>query len=83
MFTWRELLDMELRQKGYWLRQAEAIRRQNIAAIAHGVSIGMAGEDCQKAVDDLELTETIEESRGKRSEANWNMLYMLGGGKGV
>jgi len=84
MFTWPELLDMGVRQRSYWIWQAESIRRQTIAAIAHAVSIGMAdSEDRQRAIDDLELSETREESRKKRSQATWNMLYAIGGGKSV
>jgi len=82
MFTWHELVDMGLRQKEYWLRQADAIRRQNIAMIAHGVNIGMA-EKGEEAIEKLELTKTAEDSKQQRSEATWNMLYFLGGGKGV
>lgn len=85
MFTWRELLDMGMRQRGYWLRQAGAIRNQNIALIAYAVGIGMAGdkEERQRAIDGLELAETAEESRNKRSEATWNLMRLFGGGKGV
>ncbi len=82
MFTWRELLDMRVRQKSYWLRQADAIKRQTIATIAYGVGIGMSGES-EKAIDALELTMTKEESQAQRSEATWTMLKFIGGGKGV
>ncbi len=75
---------MGVRQRAYWLKQADAIRRQAIGAMAHAVSIGMAdGNDRQKAMEELELSETKEESQGKRSEATWNMLKFIGGGKGV
>ena len=75
---------MGIRQKSYWLRQADAIRRQMIALIAHGVGIGMAdSEDRQKAIDELELSKTSEESMKQRSEATWSMLEFIGGGKGV
>ena len=75
---------MGIRQRAYWLRQAEAVRRQNIANIAHAVSIGMAGgDDRQKAIDELELSETNEESRQKQSKATWDMLFFMKGGKGV
>ncbi len=73
---------MGIRQKGYWLRQADAIRRQYVAAIAYGVNIGMSGEG-EKAMDELELTTTVEESRKWRSEATWNMLKFMGRGTGV
>ncbi len=75
---------MGIRQKTYWLRQAEAVKRQWIGAMAHAVNIGMAGgEDAQKAIDKLELTETYAESKRKISEANWNMLKFMKRGKGV
>lgn len=73
---------MGIRQKGYWLRQADAIRRQTIATIAYGVGIGMS-EEGEKALEDLELTKTKEESRAQRSEATWSMLKFIGGGTGV
>ncbi len=66
------------------MRQVDAIRRQNIATIAHGIGIGMAeSSDHQRAVDELELTDTAEVSKKHRSEATWNMLKVLGGGRGV
>ncbi len=77
---------MGIRKRGYWLRQADAIRRKEIATIASGVAagIGMAfSEEGQSALDWLELTKTEEESKAEGSENNWNMLFMLGGGKGV
>jgi len=75
---------MGIRQQSYWLRQADAIRRQTIAMIAHGVGIGMAdGESGQKAIDELELTITAEESKKRTSEATWSMLKFMGGGTGV
>lgn len=73
---------MGIRQKGYWLRQAIAIQRQYIAQVAHAISIAMSS-DGQRAVDELELTETAESSRKKRSEATWNMLKFIGRGKSV
>ena len=82
MFTWRILLDMGVRQRVYWSRQADAIRRQRISDIAYGVRIGMAeSSDYTKAIDSLELSKTVEESKQQDSEATWNMLYFLGGGK--
>lgn len=84
MFTWFELFGMGIRQKGYWLGQADAIKRQRIAEIAHGVGIGMAdSEDGQRAMDELELTKTSSESREQRSSTTWDMIMALGGGKGV
>ena len=75
---------MGLREMGYWLRQADAIRRQNIALIAHGIGIGMADkDDHQRAVDALELTQTEKEAREERSAATWSLMKLFGGGKGV
>ena len=75
---------MGIRQQAYWLRQADAIKRQLIATISYGVRIGMAeSSDYDKAIDSLELTKSAEESKRQASEATWNMLYFLGGGKGV
>ena len=75
---------MGIRQKAYWLHQAEAVKRQWIASMAHAVNIGMAGgEDAQKAIDRLELVETYDKARRKQSEANWNMLMWMKRGKGV
>jgi len=81
MFTWRELLDMGIRQKAYWLRQADAIKRQFIANIAYGVRIGMS--DSHTAMDSLELSKTLKESKRQESEATWSMLEFIGGGRGV
>jgi hypothetical protein len=75
---------MGVRERAYWLHQAEAVRRRMIASMAYAVSIGMgSGEEAQKAFDKLELTETWEESRQKQSEANWNMLLFMKEGKCV
>lgn len=66
------------------MRQAEALRRQRIAEMAHAVNIGMAsGEDGQRALDELELSKTKEQSLEERSRATWDMLLFIGGGKGV
>ena len=84
MFTWDELVGMGIRQRGYWLRQADAIRRQSIAHMAHSIGIALSSkEDGQRAIDELELQETAEESREKRSEATWNMLKFIGRGRSV
>jgi len=73
-----------MRQKAYWLKQAYAIRRQMISLIAHAVCMGMAdGKDRQKALDELELTETTEVSKQKDSQATWDMLYFMKAGKSV
>ncbi len=73
---------MGIRQKGYWLRQADAIRRQHIAAIAYGVNIGMA-ERFEEAMEELELSKTKGVSKEQSSEATWNMLKFMRGGTGV
>ena len=73
---------MGMRERAYWIRQADAIRRQTIAIFAHAVSIGMAGgEDREKAFSALELSETEAESNEKRSRATWDALFFMGGGK--
>ena len=64
------------------MRQADAIRRQMVATIAYGVGIGMS-EDGGRAMEELELTTTKGESTRQRSEATWDMLKFIGGGKGV
>ena len=75
---------MGIREQAYWLRQADALKRQRVAEMAHAVCIGMADpKERQKAIDDLELSETREESREKQSQATWDMLYMIGGSRGV
>ena len=76
---------MGVRQRAYWVRQADAIRRQNIALIAHAVSIGMASdkEERQRAIDNLELVKTVRESRDERSKATWDLVTVFGGGLGV
>lgn len=75
---------MGIRQRNYWLKQADAIRRQVIADIAHGVGIGMADKnDRQQALDELELTQTAEESKKQLAESAWGLAKTLKGGKGV
>jgi len=75
---------MGIRQQGYWLRQADAVKRQLIATISSGVRIGMADSSSyQTAIDSLELSKTAEESKAQKSEATWNMLKFMGGGKSV
>lgn len=72
---------MGLREKGYWLRQTIAIRRQTIAMIAQGVNLGMADkEGGERGMDELELVDTAEESRKKKSESIWNIMKVFGGG---
>ena len=71
---------MGIRQRGYWLRQASALRRQSIADVSYGVRIGMAdSKDYQKAIDDLELTDKKDDLKTNM----WDILSMLGGGKSV
>ncbi|KKK92960.1 hypothetical protein LCGC14_2697670 [marine sediment metagenome] len=77
---------MSMRQRGYWLRQADAIRRQSIAAIAYGVGAGISmvfSDEGGAALDGLELTETTAEKKKRKSEAIWDMLYFMKGGTGV
>ena len=75
---------MGVRQRNYWIRQADAKQRQGIAATAQGVRIGMAdSKDYQKGLDELELAKTMEESKRQDSEATWGALIFMGGGKGV
>ena len=75
---------MGIRQKAYWVRQADAVRRQAIAAMAYAVSIGMSTPEGQKeAIDGLELAETKEKSKERQSKATWDMLFFMKGGKGV
>jgi len=82
---------MGIRQKGYWLRQTEAIRRQNIASTARAIRIGMADEKGWRgAMDELELTQTAEESKKQLSESWWGLNKLSQqlarsrkGGKGV
>ena len=40
-------------------------------------------EKGSEVLDELELSQTKEESKRQSSEAMWNMLKFLGGGKGV
>ena len=82
MFTWNELIGMGIRQKGYWLRQADAIRRQLISVISYGVRIGMAeSSDYEKAIDSLELG--LVEKKDEGLSPVWSQLLFLKGGKGV
>jgi len=75
---------MGIRERGYWLRQADAVRRQWIAAIAHGIGIGMASkEDGERAIDELELDKIAAVSKEQRSQATWDMLTVFKGGYGV
>ena len=80
MFSWDELITMGIRQNAYWLRQAEALKRQFIADVSHGVRIGMADQnDYIKAMNDLELDVPKDDLKKNR----WEMMQMLGGGTGV
>jgi hypothetical protein len=84
LFTYKELLQLGVRQRGYWLKQAEATRRHFIADVSYGVRMGMAEPaNYQRAVDELELTRTTEESKTMEVENTWDMLLAIGGGKGV
>uniref|UniRef100_A0A6M3M3Z0 Uncharacterized protein n=1 Tax=viral metagenome TaxID=1070528 RepID=A0A6M3M3Z0_9ZZZZ len=71
---------MGIRQRGYWLRQAGALRRQFIADVSYSVRIGMAdSKDYQKAMDDLELTDKKDDLKTNM----WDILSLLGGGKAI
>ena len=73
---------MGIRQRGYWLRQADAIRRQFIADIGYGVRIGMADSgDYQKAIDKLELSEPKRDLRDNLFEIMG--VFNRGRGKNV
>jgi len=75
---------MGIRQQGYWLKQSGALRRQRIADMAHAVGIANADqEDHQRAIEELELEKSVKDSRKERSAATWDMMMVLGGGKGV
>lgn len=74
---------MGIRQKGYWLRQADAVRRQLISVISYGVRIGMAeSSDYEKAIESLELS-PVEKKKVEGLNPIWNQLLWLKGGKGV
>lgn len=75
---------MGVRARVHWLQQAEAVRRRGIADMAHAVGIGMADTaDRQRAMDELELVDTAENSRKKRSESTWDMLFFMKEGYSV
>lgn len=77
---------MGVRQENYWMRQADALARQNIANTAFAISIAMAEkDDRQKALDSLELTQTAGSAKKQLAENAWALMAMLPnkGGKGV
>ena len=78
---------MGLREKGYWLSQAEALRRREVATMAHAIGLALASkEESERAWDDLELTKTAKDSRNERAKSTWGMMnlsFRLNGGKGV
>ena len=75
---------MGIRQRAYWLRQAEAVRRQYVATVAHAISLVFADENSKdRMIDELELSDMKEASKEKRSKAMWDMLFFMKGGKGV
>ena len=46
----------------------------------------MSKEDRERAIDELELVDTVENSRNQRSDAVWDLMqfsYKMRGGKGV
>ena len=76
----QEIIDMGIRQRGYWLRQAAALKRQFIADVSYGIRIGMAdSKEYQKAIDDLELSTP----KTGLKESAWSMLKLLGKGYSV
>ena len=56
-----------------------------VLTIAHGISIGMATnkEDREKAIDDLELTMSAEESREQRTKATVELMSLFKRGYSV
>jgi len=79
---------MGVRESGYWLRQADAIKRQLMGIIAYGVRVGMAeSSDYEKAIKALELSTPEKKDSGERTEDDlgglWNMLFFMKRGKGV
>ena len=55
-----------------------------MATVAHAISLVFADESSRdRMIDELELTETKETSKEKRSKAMWDMLFFMKGGKGV
>ncbi len=72
---------MGVRQKSYWMRQADAIKRQYVASVAYAIGLGLS--DGIDRFAELELTCTIEESKAARAKAEWDMMFLLRGGKGV
>ena len=60
------------------------MRRQYIVSVAHAISLVFADESSRdRMIDELELTETKETSKEKRSKAMWDMLFFMKGGKSV
>ena len=75
---------MGIRQRAYWLKQADAIKRQYVASVAY--AIGLSLSDKKEAFDELELTNTKEESKAMMAEAMWglvNFSFKAKGGKSV
>lgn len=72
---------MGIREEGYWLRQADAIKRQLMGTIAYGVRVGMAeSSDYKNAIKELELG-TPEEKGKEELSPLWNMLFFIKGSK--
>ena len=80
-------MDMGVRQKAYWLKQADAIKRQYVATVAYAIGLSLSDkDDHERAFDELELTTTKKDSKDMRSKATWDLLqfsYKARGGKGV
>ena len=84
MFTCQEILDMGARQKSYWLRQADAIRRQYVATVAQAIGLALADKNGREAIlEELELSQTKKDSKRMRSEALWDTRFLMKGGRGV
>lgn len=78
---------MGIRQKNFWFLQAQALKRHEIATLAHAIGLALCSkEDAERAWDELELTKTKEDSRNMRSQMTWDLMqldFKLRGGKGV
>lgn len=74
---------MGIRQQAYWVRQAEALRRQEIANLAFAIGLALSDGDArEKVIDELELDKSAGERREARSQAVWDGLIFTGEGYG-
>ena len=75
---------MGVRESRYWLRQADAIKRQSMASIAYGVRVGMADSaNYEKAIKELEISAPKKKEPGEGLGGLWNMLFFMKRGKSV